>query len=84
MKLNAKAFALSLGLVWGLGVIVVVAMGSLVPAWQEGMSSMVSFMGKLYLGYDMTLVGALIGGVWGFVDAFIGGYIVAWLYNKFA
>ena len=28
--------------------------------------------------------GAVIGGIWGFVDGVILGFIFAWLYNKFA
>jgi len=34
------------------------------------------------VGYSATIVGILIGAVWGFIDAFIGGVVLAWLYNK--
>lgn len=36
-----------------------------------------------YLGYDSTGNGLVIGATWGFVDAFVGAYLLAWLYNRF-
>ncbi|MDP2654126.1 MAG: hypothetical protein Q8Q08_08860 [Candidatus Omnitrophota bacterium] len=33
-------------------------------------------------GYGTNPAGALIGTTRGFVDAFIGGYVLAWLYNR--
>ena len=41
-------------------------------------------MSTLYIGYKATILGSVIGGVWGFFDAGIGGLVVAWLYNKLA
>ena len=40
-------------------------------------------IGTLYLGYAPSIAGSVIGALIGFVDAFIGGVIVAWLYNVF-
>jgi len=40
-------------------------------------------MASVYLGYTPTVLGSIIGGIWGFVDAGIGGLLLAWLYNKF-
>lgn len=79
MKLDAKAFALALGILWGLGVLVM----SFIATKGYG-AEFVSFLGNVYLGYDMTVKGAVIGAVWGFLDGFIGGWIFAWLYNKLA
>jgi hypothetical protein len=36
----------------------------------------------MYVGYNATIVGCLIGAAWAFIDAFIGGYLLAWLYNN--
>jgi hypothetical protein len=36
----------------------------------------------LYIGYEPTLLGAITGAVWAFVDAFILGVLVAWIYNR--
>jgi len=41
-------------------------------------------MSSLYIGYKATWPGSIIGFFWGFVDAGIGGVLIAWLYNKFS
>jgi len=41
-----------------------------------------SNLDHFYFGYSFTYVGAVIGGIWGFVDGAIGGFVFAWLYNK--
>jgi hypothetical protein len=43
----------------------------------------VATIGTMYVGYDATIVGSLIGGAFAFVCAFICGIIFAWLYNLF-
>jgi hypothetical protein len=42
----------------------------------------VQVLSTLYIGYEPTLLGAITGAVWAFVDAFIGGILLAWIYNK--
>ena len=77
MKLNVKAFALTCALVWGIGLFVL--------TWWviafEGSTGEVPFLGHLYRGYSITPLGSVIGLIWGFGDALIGGAIFAWLYN---
>ena len=43
-----------------------------------------TFIERVYIGYEFTPVGSVIGFLWGFVDGLIGGAIVAWLYNLVA
>jgi hypothetical protein len=43
-----------------------------------------TMIGKIYIGYNISAAGSLIGLIWGFVDALIGGAIFAWLYNLIA
>ncbi len=43
--------------------------------------SIVSSFSSLYIGYDSTLIGSFAGGLWGLIDGFIGGFIIAHLYN---
>ena len=77
MKLNVKAFALTCGLIWGLGLL-------LLTWWIiafEGATEDITFLGRVYRGYTITPVGSFIGLVWGFFDGAIGGAIFAWLYN---
>jgi hypothetical protein len=41
-------------------------------------------IGRLYRGYSISPVGSLIGLLWAFPDALVGGLIFAWLYNLLA
>ena len=77
MKLNAKAFALACGLLWGLCVFVLTWWLILL----EGNNPAPCFLNRVYKGYTMTPIGSIIGTAWGFIDAGIGGAIFAWLYN---
>lgn len=78
MKLNIKAFALACGLIWGLGLF---CLTWWVIAF-DGSSSDPTLIGKLYRGYTISPTGSVIGLIWGFFDALVGGAIFAWLYNK--
>jgi len=77
MKLNVKAFALTCALVWGLGLFFI--------TWWiiafNGATGEITFIGRIYRGYNISPVGSIIGLVWAFIDGLIGGAIFAWLYN---
>jgi hypothetical protein len=80
-KLDTKAFALSFGILWSVGILLM----SVIALFTESyLHSVVSFMSTLYLGYSLSFSGILTGMVWGFFDAAIGGLVLAWLYNKLA
>ncbi len=78
MKLNIKAFALTCGILWGLGLFFltwwIIAFDGSLPG--------PLLISRIYRGYTITPVGSVIGLVYGFFDALIGGAIFAWLYNK--
>ncbi len=78
MKLNTNAFALTSGLVWGIGIFLltwwIIALG--------GGPGDLAFVGKIYIGYDVTPTGSVVGLAWALVDGFIGGAIFAGVYNK--
>jgi hypothetical protein len=77
MKLNVKAFALAAGLFAGVGLF-------LVTWWVilfEGATHDPTLIGLVYRGYNISPIGSLFGLIWGFCDFFIGGAILAWLYN---
>lgn len=78
-KLHAWSFGLSLGILWGLCIFLMglFAMGG---GWG---TSFVETMSEIYLGYTATFMGSIIGALWGFVDMFIGGVLIALLYNFF-
>jgi hypothetical protein len=77
MKLNVRAFALTCALVWGFGLFVltwwIIATG--------GATGETTLIGRIYLGYNISPLGTVLGLVWAFVDGFVGGAVFAWLYN---
>ncbi len=80
MKINIKALALSIGIVWGLAVF-------LLTVWFLIMGysgDLLAKLGSVYLGYSVSWLGAFIGLIYGFVDGLIGGALLGFLYNKFA
>jgi len=80
VKLDLKAFGLSLGIVWGFAMLI---LGLINLGYHWG-SGIVEVMSTLYIGYKPTVLGSITGGIWGFLDAGIGGVVMAWLYNKLA
>lgn len=78
MKLEVKAFALTCGIVWGVGL-------PLLTWWIiafNGPSTDPTWLGRIYRGYNLTVAGSLIGAVWAFFDGLVGGAIFAWLYDR--
>lgn len=77
VELKPSAFGLTAGILWGLAVLVT----GLAAALSGYGTQFVNVVGSFYLGYEPTLTGSVIGGVWGFFDALIGGFVFALLYN---
>jgi len=78
-KLNVKGLAIALGTTWALGMLI--AGWGAMYGWA---TEFVAVMGSVYLGYDATFSGGIIGAVWGFVDGAIGGFVIAVIYNAVA
>ncbi len=80
MKLNVRAFALAFAIWWGVGICAltwwVIASG--------GATGEPTFLGRIYIGYEITPLGSVIGLAWGFADGLVAGAIFAWLYNLIA
>ena len=77
MNLNIKSFALSIAILWGLGLF-------LMTWWIiafDGTSTETTLLSRCYRGYSFTAMGSIIGLAWAFFDGLIGGAIFAWLYN---
>lgn len=73
--------------VWGLGLgmgitgaISMLFLG-LVSSWFNWGTGLVTEIASLYIGFHSSLVGAIFGALWGFVDWFIGGLLIAAFYN---
>ncbi len=80
-KLDTKAVALALGIMWSLGVFF---MSVIAITAESYLHNIVDFLSTVYLGYSLSFGGVVTGMVWGFFDAAIGGFAFAWLYNKLA
>lgn len=83
MKLDVKAFALTCGIIWGLGLFII-TWWIIIFEGQAPAESPPPFLGLVYRGYRFTATGSFIGLAWAFFDALIGGVIFAWLYNRLA
>ena len=78
-KLSPVALGLALGFFWGISVLLT---GLIAYYFAYGVEFVMS-MRTIYVGYEPTIGGSLIGGVFGLVDGFIGGGVIALLYNCF-
>ena len=78
-KLNATAFGFAMGITFAVFFFIIV----LLAMYADWGNAFVSLLGSVYLGVEASWKGALLVLPWAFVDAFIGGFIIAWLYNKF-
>jgi hypothetical protein len=80
MRLNVKAFALTTGIISGVGLF-------LLTWWIiafEGSTGEMTLIGRLYRGYSISPLGSIVGLIWAFVDGLIFGAIFAGLYNLIA
>ncbi len=77
MKLNVRAFAITSGIIWGVGLFAL--------TWWiimfDGATGDVTFLSRIYRGYSISPLGSVIGLVWAFFDGLIFGAIFTWLYN---
>jgi len=77
MKLKATSLGIAGGIVWGVLLFIVTLLWVVLS--REGMT-----LGKLsliYPGYSVSVIGAVVGLIWGFISAFILLYITATIYN---
>jgi len=76
-RLDSAAFGLACGLLWAGGVVVlgITARIGWGDRWQR-------LLADVYRGYDESASGLLVGGLWAFLDGFLGGYVLAVLYNR--
>ena len=79
MRLNAKAMAISIGILWGASVFLATVWILITGSGGDTMSKLNVF----YIGYSVSWGGAFIGLVYGFIDGLIGGFLVVLLYNAF-
>ncbi len=76
--LNAKKLGVAGGIVWALSMFVC----TILAIYTGYSDSFLKVMSSIYPGYAISWGGAFLGLGYGFVDAFVGFFLLAWLYNK--
>jgi hypothetical protein len=79
VKLNPKNLGLAGGIMWGASVFII----TLFSVYTGYATDLINTVTSILPGYSISFSGAILGGLYGFVDAGIGCYILAWLYNHF-
>ena len=78
LRLDTKRFGIACGLTLSL----FTEMIGCAAWWFDWGTELVEVASSLYIGFEPNGLGVFIGGVWGFVDGFIGGVLLAWVYNR--
>ncbi len=80
MRLDIKALALAMGILWGAGVLIM-ALANLI--WPVYGKVFLDGLASVYPGYHAgrNVTDVLVGTGYAFVDGGIGGGVLAWLYN---
>lgn len=76
LEIDSRAFGLACGILWSVAVAFLGFTARF--GWGERWERLLA---DFYRGYNDTVGGAIIGGLWAFVDGFTGGYLLARLYN---
>jgi len=82
LLLNAKAFGLVLGLLFGL--IIFIATNWLVLKGGEQVGPHLQLLSQYFIGYRVSFLGSLIGFLYGFALGTLSGAFIGWIYNKIA
>lgn len=68
---------LSLGIIRGLWVVVL----GIMWFYREQYANLVNNLGNFYVWYSLSFGGLLLWFLWAFLDAFLWGVVIIWLYN---
>lgn len=76
--LNARRLGLSGGILWAVSMFIMTWASIL---WDYG-TPFLDLVKSFYIGYEVSPIGSVIGLGYGFLDGFIGLFLLAWLYNR--
>ena len=76
-KLSPNALGIAIGVLWALYVVFC----GITAMFGWGVA-LVDTLSSLYIGYAPSIVGAAIGAIWAFVDGYIAGVVIGWIYNR--
>jgi hypothetical protein len=82
LRMSSRATGLGLGVLLG----VAMFLATLVLALRGGpwTGEHLGLLGQFYPGYSVSVGGAFLGLLYGFVTGAVGGYLLAAVYNRFA
>lgn len=66
------------GIIWG----GCMAFCTILAIYTGFTAEFLNIMSSIYPGYDISWLGVFTGFIYGFIDAFIGLYLLGWLYNN--
>lgn len=76
-KSDVRALALSIGIVWGFSIFII----TIISYYTSYATEFLLIIKSIYPGYQVTIPGSFIGLIYGFLDGFIGIYLIFILYN---
>ena len=80
MGLNAKAFALTVGVIWAGGLFLVILVNMI---WSGYAVAFLDVVDSIYPGFHRgSGSGLIIGPLYALLDGAVAGWIFAWLYNR--
>jgi len=78
MRLNKRALAFALGILWGVGVFL-----ATIYVLLRGGGHTLVLLQQFYWGYNISWGGAFLSLIYGFVDGFVFGWMLGLIYNGF-
>lgn len=78
IMLNARKLGLSAGIIWGATMFLMTIL-SIYTAYG---TQWLHLMMDIYPGYTISWEGSIMGLLYGFLDGFVGCFLLGWLYNK--
>jgi hypothetical protein len=80
---QCRLHVVGLGVAFGLTTAFIMLVYGIV-AWKYSFGTpVVDLMSSIYIGYHPTLIGSAIGGLYGFLDGFVCGALIAVFYNLY-
>ena len=77
--IHKNALGLAGGILWG----AVCFLTTLISVYTGYADAFLGMLSTIYPGYTISLMGSFVGLVYGFIDGFIGLYLLALLYTYF-
>ena len=78
MHIRQRAFGIAVGILGGIGFFL-----ATLASLAFGSGQIISHLAAVMPGFTRSFAGAFFGLLWGCVYGFLGGILVAWLYNRF-